>query len=124
MKNSMLGLPQLKPKILRRKKSAPKGARKKNETKFTRGSKLLTLISRTMKAQSKGGARGDVRKKLSVNPIGKRNQTGNREGKGLTEKSLFMKAFVMEIMMRQGLIDRGVIGTGLTTMSHDIASKR
>ena len=46
----MLSLPQLKPVILRRRESALRGARRKNETKFALGSKLLTLISRTMKA--------------------------------------------------------------------------
>ena len=107
----------------KRKKSALKGARKK-KTKFAGGSELLILISRTMKALLKEGARGDVRKKLLVNPVRKRNQMVNHEGKGLTKRSLFMKAISVRIMMKQGLIDRDVIGTGLTTMSVGTTAKR
>ena len=65
-----------------------------------------------------------MRKKLPVNPVGKRNQMANREGKGLAERNLFRKALVTRIMMRQGLIDRGLIGIGLTMMSLGTAAKR
>jgi hypothetical protein len=76
--SSMLGLPQLKSKILRRKKSALKGARKKNETKFARGSKLLILISRIMKARSREEARGTMKKNRPVKLVGRRNQMADR----------------------------------------------
>ena len=76
------------------------------------------------KARFKGGAREDVRKKLLVNHVEKRSQTANHEGKDLTKRSLFMKALDVIITMRRGLIDRDVIGTGLTTASHGIVAKR
>ena len=102
----MLGSPQLKPELLRRKKRAPKGARKKNETKFTRESELLILISRIMKARSREEARGTMRKNHLVNLVGRRNQMADRVGKGLTARSLFMRALVVRIMMKRSLIDR------------------
>ena len=65
-----------------------------------------------------------MRKKLPVNLAGKRSQTVNHEEKDLTWRSLFMKALDAIIMMRRGLIDRDVIGTGLTMMSLGIVAKR
>ena len=65
-----------------------------------------------------------MRKKLPVNHIWKRSQTANHEGKDVTRKSLFMKALNVIIMMRRGLIDRDVIGTGLTMVSLGIVAKR
>ena len=120
----MLSLPQLKPEILRRKKSSPKGARRKNETKFTEESGLLILISRIMKARSKEGVKGGVMKNYLVNFIGKRNRMADLIGKGLTARSLFMRALIVRIMKKRNLIDRDVIETGLTTMSLGTAVKR
>ena len=120
----MLTLPQLKPEMLRKRTRALRGARRKCETEFTTESELLILISRTTKARFKGGARGDVRKKPPVNPVGKRSQTANREGKDLTGRSLFMRALDVIIMIRRGLIDRDVIGMGLTMVILGIAAKR
>ena len=96
----MLNLPRVKPEILRRKKSAPKGVRKKKEIKSTGKSELLILISRIMKAQFKEGARGDVRKSHPVKLIEKRNQMADLIGKGLIPRSLFMRALVVRIMMK------------------------
>ena len=102
----MLGLPQLKPGMLRRRESARRGARRKSETKFAIESELLILISRTMKARFKRGARGDVRRKLPVNPVGKKSQMANHEGKDLTGRSLFMRALDRRTGRKKGLIDR------------------
>ena len=85
-----------------------RGARRKSEIEFTTESELLILISRTMKARFKGGARGDMRKKLLVNPVGKRSQTTNHEGKDLTGRSLFMRALDKRIGRKRGLINRDV----------------
>ena len=99
MRNLMLYLLQLKPKMLRRKKSVPKGTRKKNETSFTGESELLISISRIMKAQSRKETRG-VRKSHPVKLIEKRNQMADLIGKGLIPRSLFMRALVVRIMMK------------------------
>ena len=61
MRNSVLGLPQQKP---REKKKALRGAKMRDEKKFAAASGLLTLILRTTKAQSKGGVKEDVRRKF------------------------------------------------------------
>ena len=117
----MLGLPQRKP---RERKRVLRGARRKGGIEFATKSELQIFISRTTKARFKGGAREDVRKKLPVNLVGKRSQTANHEGKDLTRRSLFMKALDMIIVIRQGFIDRDVIGTGLTMTSLGIVGKR
>ena len=101
----MLNLPRVKPEILRRKKSAPKGARNKNGTKFVKESRLLILISRIMKARSREEARGTMRRNHLVKLVGRRNQMVDRVGKGLTTRSLFMRALVARIMMTRSLID-------------------
>ena len=61
MKNSVLGLPQQKP---REKKKALRGTKRRDETKLAVANELLTLILRTTKARSKGGVREDVRRKF------------------------------------------------------------
>ena len=124
MRNSILGSPWLKPEVFCKKKSMPKGARKKNETKFVEESGLLILISRIMKARSKEEARGTMRKNHPVNLVGRRNQMADRIGKGLTVRSLFMRALVVRIMMKRGLFDRDIIETGLTMMSLGTIAKR
>ena len=65
-----------------------------------------------------------MRKKFSINHVGKMSQTSNHEEKNLTGRSLFIKALDVIIMMRRGLIDRDVIGTGLTMASLGIVAKR
>ena len=72
----------------------------------------------------KGGAREDVRMKLPVNHVEKRGQIANYKEKDLTKRSLFMKVLDVIITMRRGLIDRGVIGTGLTMAILGIVAKR
>ena len=120
----MLGLLWLKPEIPRRKKSVPKGARKKNETKFARESELLIPISRRMKAWFREEAKGTMRKNRPVKLIGRRNQMANRVGKGLTARSLFMRALIVRIMMKRSLIDQDVIETDLTTMNLTAAKRQ
>ena len=76
------------------------------------------------RARFKGRAGEDVGKKLPVNHVEKKGPTANHEGKDLTKRSLFMKVLDVIITMRRGLIDRGVIGTGLTMAILGIVAKR
>ena len=124
MRNSMLGLPRLKLEILRRKKSALKGVRKKSRTKFTGESGLLILISRIMKAQSKEEAKGGRRRNHPVSLVGRRPKMADHMVKGLIARSLFIRALIVRILMKQSLTNRDVIKTGLTTMSLGTATKR
>jgi hypothetical protein len=50
MRNSMLGSPQPRLEVVRRKENALNGVRRKGETGFTVESGLSTLIKRTTKA--------------------------------------------------------------------------
>ena len=65
-----------------------------------------------------------MRKRLPVNHVEKKGPTVNHEGKDLTKRGLFMKVLDVIITMRQGLIDQGVIGTGLTMAILGIVAKR
>ena len=76
------------------------------------------------RARFKGGAKEDVRKKLPVNHDEKKGQTANHKEKDLTKRSLFMKVLDVIITTRRGLIDRGVIETGLTMAILGIVAKR
>ena len=118
MRNSILDSPRLKTEVIRRKKSARKGARKKSETEFTRENGLLILISRIMKARSKEETRGTIRKNHLVNLVGRRPQIASRVGNGLTARSLFMRALIVRIMMK-----RSVIETSFTMISLSTAAK-
>ena len=123
MRNSILNSPRLKLEVFRRKNSAPKGVRKKNETKFAGKRRQLILISRIMKAQSREEARG-MRKNHPVNLVERRNQMADRVRKDLTARSLFMRALLVRIMMKRSFIDRDVIETSLFTISLGTATKR
>ena len=124
MRNLILASLWLKPEALRRRKSAPKGTRKKNEIEFAEKSGLLILISRILKAWSKEEARGIIRKNHPISLVGRRNQMTDRIGKDLTVRIPFMRVLVVRIMMKRSLINRDVIKTGLTTMSLGTATKR
>ena len=100
MRISIQGSLRLRPKAAIKKKSMPKGARRKSEIESTGESNPLILISTTMKAQFKGGARGGIRRKLPVDLAEKKSLTVNHEGKGLTERSLFTKALDVRIMTK------------------------
>jgi hypothetical protein len=56
LRNSTLGSLQPKPGAIRRKESALKGGRRKDEIEFTEESGLLILINRITRAQSKEAA--------------------------------------------------------------------
>ena len=114
MRNSVLGLPQQKP---REKKKALRSAKRRDEMKFTAASGLLTLILRTTKAWSKGGVREDVRGKF-LDLAEKRSQTADRKEES-AKKSRLAESLDGKIVMRQGLIDRGIVGGSL-----GIATKR
>ena len=119
MRNSVLGLPQQKP---REKKKALRGAKKRDETKFAVASELLTLILRTTKAQSKGGVREDVRGKFR-DLAEKRSQMADRKEES-AKKNRLAESLVGKIEMRRGLIDRGIVGESLGMVSRGIAAKR
>ena len=98
--------------------------RKKSGTEFTEENGLLILISRIMRAQSKGEVRGTMRKNHPVNLVGGSPQMADRVRKDLTARSLFMRALLVRIMMKRSLIDRDVIETSLFTISLGTATKR
>ena len=65
-----------------------------------------------------------MRKKLPVDHVEKKAPTVNHEGEDLTQRSLFMKVLDVIIVMKQGLIDRGINGTGLPMAILGIVAKR
>ena len=83
---------------------------------------LLTLILRTTKARSKGGVREDVRGKF-LDLAEKRSQTADRKEES-TKKSRLAESLDGKIVMRRGLIDRGIVGESLGMVSRGIAAKR
>ena len=119
MRNSVLGLPQQKP---REKKKALRGAKMRDETKFAVASELLTLILRTTKARSKGGVREDVRGKF-LDLADKRSQMADRKEES-AKKNRLTESLDGKIEMRRGLIDRGIVGGSLGMVSLGIAAKR
>ena len=123
MRNLMLGLSQLKPEIFRMRESRLRGARGKDET-GTGKSELLILVSRITKAQSKEEAREDVKKSSPISLVKRKPKTTDRMGQGHAARGLFMRALVMRIRKKIGLIDRGMIKIGLTMVSLGTAVKR
>ena len=115
MRISILDSLQLRPGAVKRRKSTWKGVKKKNETELAEENGLLILISRITRAQSKGEARGTMRKNHPVNLVGRSPRIADRVGKGLAAKSLLMRSLVMRSVTKRSLIDRGVIETSLGT---------
>ena len=123
MRISIPGSLQLRHGAIRKKKSVRKRARKKSEIEFVRENGLLILIFKITRAQSKGEAKGTMRKNHPINLVGGSPRMADRVGKGLTTRSLLMRGLVVRSVMKRSLIDRGIIETGLNMMSLNTATE-
>ena len=113
---------RLRPKAARRKKSMQNSTRKKSETEFAKESRLLILITRITRAQSKEATGQSVMKSTPISLALWSLQMTDRIKKGLVAGGLFTRGLIVRGATERDLIDQGNTEKSLNMMSLGIAT--